>query len=295
VKKTILFVALIVSVLVVSTAQLFAQAASPVTTPTTLFLDKQKPSDLAAKVVDPPVTFNFDLSSRWNSSYVGSFDKLCTKNPVVQTDLMIQMKIKDVPGKFYFDVWNSVDSVGSMNSSPGDELDFTLGWKGEVYKGINLNLWVTYLDFVPIGDMPTGKDQVRFFVEVDRKWDFETKSLFGDEKTTSSIDPFIRFEVSWGLQGYKVKSGLRVYPGVKTNWEFAPSWSVFNKFNFVLDNGACGLDRGVFVDEKVGISWKICKGITIEPISFRVIKPLTAVDDGRKANTIVGTGIVFSF
>jgi hypothetical protein len=157
-------------------------------------------------------------------------------------------------------------------------MDYILGGKGELFDGINLNLWVQYLDFLPVGKLPGNADQVRFFAEFDKKFDFNPDIL--------SITPFIRFEVPFGLCSAEGLTGLRFYSGAKSSWKFAPNW---------FDDGACGMQSGTFFDCKVGLSWKITGWLTIEPLSYRVMTPLNTMNDGRELQKIVTSGLIANF
>lgn len=265
-KRTMMVMALILSVLVVSTVQIFAQAAIQST--------------------NKPVELNFEFNSKWLTKYVSPFDNLVHNKPVVQSEVTAWMKLGSAPGKFYADVWHSTSLNGAMNSDRGDELDYTIGWKGNLWKGISLNLWATYFDFVPIGTIPENRDQVRFFAEFDRK--FEVTQ-------TQSLTPFVRFEVPWGIKDYKDSSGLRVYPGLKYVWEFFPGWSVCQKANLLFDDGAVGLKPGIFGDYRVGLSWQTTKWLAIEPFSFRVVGPFQNSGDDRKTQTIFSAGFSAKF
>lgn len=270
--KTII---LMLSVLAIFTAQSFAQATVQSTN-------------------EPPVRFNFELSSKWNSEYVSPFGKLVYNKPVVQSEATVWIKSSGIPGKFYLDFWNST-SFDTWNSNPGDEIDYTAGWKGELWKGIGLNLWATYLDFLPVGTMPENGDQIRFFTELSQEFRIKSSSLFGNDKTKSVIVPFVCFEVPRGLNGYEDPNGFRVYSGVKGNWEFIPCWSVLQKINLILDDGATGLSPGTFFDYKVCLNWRVSNWLSVEPYNFRVITPLTDVSDGRKTETVFGAGLVAKF
>ena len=237
----------------------------------------------SVKLNDPVVSVEF--SSYWLSQYVSPFDMLVSKNAVVQSEARIWIEPGGDFGRFYADIWHSIDDRGSANSNTGDEIDYTLGWKGNLYRGISLNLWATYFDFVPMGK-ELGGDQIRFNAELERKL------KFGE---TVSVSPSIRFEVPWGLKGYQDPSGLRVYPGVKGSWEFISGCSINQRIGLCLDDGACGLQPGTFIDYKVGFSWQIEKWLMVEPFSFRIIGPLATMSDGRKTEMIFGSGLTVKF
>lgn len=233
--------------------------------------------------------WNISFSSRFQSVYVSPFDKLVWDHPVQQSDLTVFFpKSGCVPGRFYLKLWHSTNFDNTFDDESADEVNYVAGWKGEIGNGVNLNLWMAYLDFHPIGDMPTGGDQIRFFAELDKRFEFE---LCGKQ----SVTPFVRFEVPWGLKGYKDNSGLRVYPGISHSWEFVPNWSFVQSANLCLDDGATGFQPAVIGDYKVGLSWRVNQWLTAEVINVRWVAPLSDVTDGREANTIVSTGLVFKY
>ncbi len=225
------------------------------------------------------VAFDLDFKSYYYSEYVSPFGRLLYDGLVVQSEATIWAKFRDLPGKFYIVSWASTSFEG-WNANKGTEMDYSMGWKGDIGNGVNLNLWVTYLDLLPVGTMPGKNDQVRLFVELDRKFAYESL-LF---------TPFVRFEVPHVVHNCKDRSGLRVYAGVRTAWEFAPKWFLSNKTSLLFDDGATGLQPGTFFDFKISLSWQATEWLSIEPLNFRWITPLTSVSDGRKTWRILGIG-----
>jgi len=288
-RKESRLLALIVSVLVACTAQVFAQATT--TQPASSFLEiskEQHERQQAEKAkANEAGKWDFNLDTRFQSQSVSPFGKLIWPKPVEQQEVTVWFpKVNGIPGRFYFDLWHSTNFDSTFDGEGADEVDASIGWKGEIWNGIGLNLWATYLDFQPIMKTPEKGDQVRFFAELDRKFQI-TK--------TQSLTPFVRFEVPWGLKGYKDDSGLRVYPGVKHNWEFVPNWAIYQKLNLCLDDGATGLQPAVIGDYKTGLTWKVNSWLTIEPINFRVVQPLNSISDGRETEMIVGAAVGIKF
>jgi hypothetical protein len=243
---------------------------------------------------DPLVDFSLDLKSYYKSEYVSPFGRLVYDGPVIQSEVTVWAKFRDIPGKLYFDVWNSY-GLKKWNTNSGDESDYSLGWKGEIFEGINLNLWATYFDFLPVGKMTDGGDQIRFFAEFDHTSKHRLGSIFGEPKSIVTLTESICFEAPYTLQGDKGFAGLRTYLGIKAGWEFLPNWSLSSRVNLCLDDGACGFQSGTLLDYRIGLSYQATKWLNIEPLNVRMIMPLSTMSDGRERQTIWSSGLNLKF
>jgi len=226
---------------------------------------------------DISVTVSSKVYSKYLGSHTGS---ICDDDPSLQNDLFVSL-----PKGFYLEIWHSVGLDGTgLSSDYGDELDYIIGWKGEV-KEINLDLGAVYIDCVDLFKSPQG-DLIIPYLEVNKEFDISENHR---------LTPYVCFEFPYSAKGDEFGHGLWTYFGTKHAWQITPKFAFSQKVNLFFDDGACGNDSGLLGQYRCDLSWQISKSTTIDLISIKAITPFTSLSDNRKTEIVYGAGITYRF
>lgn len=222
--------------------------------------------------------FKVTLSSRVWSKYVVGAGITLHKKPALQTDLFVLS-----PWGFYVDIWQSAGMDGtSPNSDFGDEIDYTLGWRGKS-GNTGLNFGVSYFDVYKLFGAPK-EDVVQLYGEVNHTFPIGNHV----------VAPFVRLEYSMRPPGStaRTQASVLVSSGAA---HFAPllnKVSIFNKAWLAYDSGRL-TGQEIFLFQSLhGLRWSPTKRITVEAPNIKLSIPITHTPDSRKFEAIFGAGVV---
>lgn len=230
---------------------------------------------------DSAGNLSFKVSSKVYSRYLNAgAGNILHDKPVIQTDLFVSL-----PKGFYFDFWHSAGLDGTgLSSDSGDEIDYTVGWSGEV-KNLNLDIGAYYFDCVDIFKSPRG-DFVEPYLEVNKSFDISKNQR---------LTPYVWFGFIYSAKEDEFGHGFYTRFGVKHAWQINPKLRFSQKANLFFDDGACGFDSGVLGEYRCDLSWQISKSTTLDLISVKAITPFTSLSDSRKTEIVYGAGITRRF
>jgi len=218
------------------------------------------------------------VSSKVWSKYLGGTGRVALNKPVIQTDIFVSL-----PKGFYFDVWNSTGLDDSnLSSNFGDEIDWTVGWSGNVIEKTYLDVGLAYYDCY---ELFRSKEYDAFapYIEVGRPIELDSHTL----------TPFGRVE--WNLPvDSLVNSGTYSYAGIKHGWKISKNFLLKQKVDFLYDSGSFGVNSGWIGRYQGELSWQVFRVLSIEPISLKARTPITSMP-GHKTETSVGAGATLSF
>jgi len=231
----------------------------------------------------PPLSFK--LSTGAYSKYLLEAGNLAYDGPVVQTDLTLFFNKPPIKGA-YFNVWWSAGFDDSnLNSNYGDEVDYTVGWAGEV-KGFTLDIGVSLFEMYRIGSLKG--DIIHPYLEVGRPFHLSPQH---------TLTPFFKVTgVSFlpDEEGDRPDGALRMFLGAKHLWSITPGFSISQRAYVLHDEGACGRDSGFIGRYFAGFEKSIAKGLSFNA-GITVSSPITHLDDDRKTEVVYGGGLVFRF
>lgn len=226
--------------------------------------------------VDDPA-FSVEVSANYWSKYI--FDGVVySEDPVIQTDLFIGL-----PRGFYLDVWWSVGlDDSSLSSNFADELDYTIGWSGEIRDNLVIDTCVTYFDFVEIGTY--SEEMVQVSAELSS--DFE----LGEHTLTPFIEYEHIFTVNWSEEG-----GPQVNLGLRHSWSPVDKFDVSQQMQIIYDSGVTGFDAGFIGEYIAALNWQATEKMSVTIIQFQVSGPLESLSDSREGEVAIGCGLGYTF
>ncbi len=236
---------------------------------------------LMLSLVFPLGAWSQTLTIQVKDKYLLGKDIVAYNKPVVQTDLFIPL----IKG-FYLDLWWSSGFNKNLNGGFDDEIDYTVGWSGEV-KNLNLDLGVAYYNLFNLGRV--AGDILQPYFEFGKSFRIKEQHL---------LTPYFRTEIYFPVEwkGVDAKRGALIFGGVKYEWQALEYLTVSQKLAMVYDTGTfIASDRGFLGDYNLALSWKVTEKMSIDLPTFRAIVPLSNLNDGRETKTVFGTGITFKF
>lgn len=214
-------------------------------------------------------------SSMVTSKYLGfGTGNVLSKDPAVQSDLFISWK-----NGLYLDLWNSRGLKGTWNdSSLGNEVDYKIGWKGQVAEKLTLNVAVTYFDEPSVGTFGAG--------DILYTYAYLTKE-------------FKHLSVTAGYENFTTMPESGFHGGNLFNLGVSKSQSLCkDRLNLqasaalVYDTGTLGSHEGLIARGNVAANWNITKRLTFNVIGVNWYAPITA-HDKRTADTVLYSGLTF--
>ncbi len=227
----------------------------------------------AGQEIEPPKEklFKVSASSHLFSAYV--FDgTLVHNNPVLQSDLTLEH------AGLYLNIWWSTDMDGNYSSSYGDEVDYTVGWSGSVWK-LDIDASLAYYDNYKLGKAVGDGFGAKILVSND--FDLNEKH---------ALRPFIRASYYFPLKNKDPQEGWSLVGGVAHVWKANEKLTLTSSASVIHDDGAFGQETGnIFVwNEK--LEFTLTEHLTLD-IGADYYKPLSKFNDDR---SIVGDMWVFS-
>lgn len=233
-----------------------------------------------AQLREQVVETEMSLSSKVLSRFVNQAGLVLHDRPVLQTSLTAA-----TPSGAYANLSHSVgldDADPSSNS--GDEIDYTLGWSGNVVEKVTLDANVAYYDVHKLFQVPQD-DIVVPFLEIGREWQFGQHLLKPRVQGWGFI-PAVGKSSSWTLL-----TGI----GLKHEWKISDWLKLNQEADVKYDNGGLpDTDSGFLADISNGLQWTISEHIEIEAPGIRLTIPLTPFFD-RDFEVIGYGGIAITF
>lgn len=194
--------------------------------------------------------------------------------PVVQSDLEIGL-----PLGFRVNILNSKSLNGGWGETFGDEMDYTLGWKGKVIEKIGLDVSVTFLDELHLFQL--GEDDLLYtrlhLSYTLNEWKF---SAIWENYTTIS---------SGHLTG-----GELLGAGISREFALVGEWLALEVETATLYNTGALHRDGFFQRGMVSLGWEITEGLTV--IAPRVDFYIPFQHDHHQENdAVVFAGLKYQF
>ena len=241
-KKLILIV---IVVLVASTANLFAQ-------------EKEKESSYRPHVL---------FSTTWLAKYIGRNGVIFHDEDVMNSSLAVTL-----PKGFYLNLFHSVGFDDSnLNSNFADEIDYTLGWSGEV-KTVHVNAGISYFDVFKIGS--SKGDIIQPYLYLSKTWKFGQ----------NSITPIIQLDTFLPVKSKVLKEGLLIKAGISYSYPIFKQLSINLSMNIRYDNGAIAFQKAWLLQNSANLKWSINKWSSVEVGAHHQLLLSQASD--RKRNTV---------
>lgn len=199
------------------------------------------------------------------------------EDAVLQTNLSAKFA-----NGIYANIWGSAGLRGRDNSLGGDEMDFTIGWS-TVAKGLNLDLGVTYLNYIDLSDRSVVSDAIMPYLEVSK--DYKLTS-------TQTLAPYVRHEQIFVANG----NGSYSYLGARHTWspEMMKRLSLNSNIAIVYNSRAYGSEDGFVATYTGNANWKLTDKLSVNLPIVKVGAPLDGISD-RNTNASVGAGIAYNF
>jgi hypothetical protein len=194
--------------------------------------------------------------------------------PVIQSDLEIGL-----PFGFRANVLNSKSLNGGWGETLGDEMDYTIGWRGGIVRNLNLDVSVTFLDELHLFQM--GEDDIfysRFHLSYTHNdWSFsgiwENYSTYSDGHLTGG-----------DLLGF----------GVTKEFALVGEWLILEAETATLYNTEALHREGFFQRGMLALGWEIAEGLTM--IAPRVDFYIPFENHHHKVNdAVVFAGLKYQF
>lgn len=188
----------------------------------------------------------------------------------------------------FLNLWDSV-ALERLQSKThaGDELDVTIGWRGEISRDFKLRLSTTLFNLHPIETWWT-RDVALQSLWISKQFDFGKHSLIPELRT------------EWISKTSDFGGGALVLIPMLTHVWRAPfgfeKVNLLNTSAFSRDDGFDGPgnnSKGIFYRWDVGIELRLAKNLFLSP-GFTVQVPLNNPHDGRE-NVEIASGISLKY
>lgn len=183
----------------------------------------------------------------------------------------------------YATIWHSTDFDSDPSGDYGDELDYYLGWAGNVGP-VSLDVGFSYFDAI---ELFRGAKDDTFYLYARVGKTFESK--------TGSYTPFLKGNLYINGRGSEVEGGTVVTAGLEYEPPLPIEWlSLPARFQIGYDDGAFGNDNGFISGFALEANWQVSERFSITAPILQVSIPLTTHDE-RETEWVIGGGIVFNF
>jgi hypothetical protein len=180
----------------------------------------------------------------------------------------------------YLDVWFA-KQVGPVHGVPGNEMDFIVGWAGEVL-ALSIDTALAYYELEP-----------NFDGRKDNAWAPAIKVSKTCGEDALSIAPFVRMEVVIPDSGSSYGDGMFLTGGVEAKLALLEPLSLATASYFTFDSGAYGCDQNVIFGQTAAL--QVAAGAwTLSLPSFLLTTPLES-DAIRQTETCFGVAAESKF
>jgi hypothetical protein len=243
----------------------------------------EQPTDVTSKMAwtDGFAPQVWSISTAFRSQYVFSNGALAYDKFVAQPNLFVKLQ-----NGFTMDVWSSIPvDTSDIGDNFGTELDFTVGWSGEVY-GFNLNLNANYYDMYRV----FRADESDMWVPT-----FETSYDFALTPEIT-VSPYFKLEVNFTTNGATVGETFERL-GTRVSWKMNDLVTLAGDTYALYDPGILGGDVAWIGSAEASVLWDVGGGVIVEFPYVRVISPFdsTKGTDDRGTEIIYGAGMTLNF
>ncbi len=183
----------------------------------------------------------------------------------------------------YLDLWFSHATGSGPANDYGDEVDFTLGWRGRIAGEIDANLGVAELDLYPTQNL-NSHNVTKIFAEI-------APLRLAVPLGPTTLTPYARVEVirSTG-RGYTGK-GL-YYLGARDVWAVGQGLSLVQRLHLLDTPDLPGVSGGLVASYKLEAPYALGHGVVFTP-SFEWIHPY--IDQRPKNSHLFAARIEWHF
>lgn len=163
--------------------------------------------------------------------------------PVVQSDIEINL-----PLGFRVSVLNSKSLNGGWGETLGDEMDYTIGWQGQIVKNFDLDVSVTFLDELHLFQI--GEDDI-FYSKLHLSYTHNQWKFSGIWENYSTYS-------SGHLTG-----GDLLGIGIAKEFILVDKWLILETETASLFNTGALHREGFFQRGIINLGWEIAKGLIV--------------------------------
>ena len=234
-------------------------------------------------IMVPSVVCAHSLSLEVKDKYLISKGITVYEGPVIQTNLTI-----DLPKGFYLGLFGSKSADSSdFTGNFGNEVDYTVGWSG-IVRNLRLDFGVSYLDLAKVFSTKGG-DAVQMYGEVGR-------DIILNGHNTLTLYMRTEMHIPVGKWQGNAHAGAYVFMGVKNQWRVHKYMALNQKLAVMYDTGTfVASDRGFLGHYDLDVSWNLTKALSMSLPTFKLIFPISSLNDGRGVEHMVGGGLNFKF
>lgn len=271
-----LLMALVMSMFAI-TKPVVAQEADPPAAPTLVKIAPEKGVFGSSCAIDV-----------WSKYVGGTGGAVLNHDPAIQPTCTIFHN----PTGLYAGLWASLSPIdlydGTVRDRPGNEVDWYLGWSRDFgdgwYARGQLAYWDTQRLFSGSAEHDTGQALLKL------------KKKFNAGPVT--ISPYA--QVAWVVAFKDTRPEIDENLGVELEILLFEKWSVSGFGEGIHDAGSAGVQSGFMWQASAQLNWKVSDRVTIRPIEFRAIGPITGFQSraeprGREPQTTFGSGFEVNF
>jgi hypothetical protein len=226
-----------------------------------------------------------EIASQWLSQYVSTGGVAFSTDPVEQSSLTASYR------GFYMSLWHSTGISSDLLGNPGAEIDFYLGWSGNlswlnvpILDEVEMDISLSYQDYSALFSRMKD-DFMGLEMEIKRPWKLGERHV---------LAPFIGLEYYYPLSGESNQQGVYASMGLKHSWKLMESVTLEQSIRSTYDSGTYGMESGFIGAYTVSLQWKVTEQFRVDLGQFQYIVPISHFGD--RGNEIVwGGGIRIVF
>lgn len=226
--------------------------------------------------------FSFSFDSVWKSKWIAPNGIETHTEPVVHSSLTI-----GVPHGFYFNLWHSgsADEKFLDSENPwASELDYTVGWSGDLMGWLDVDLGVSYWDSGKMLKKDYG-DFLYTYVNFSKTFNITPNQ---------SITPFVNI----GMYNLPMENwtgdGICLYVGARYDIALTEKLSLSITPTFIQDDGTIGADSGNLGSAEATFCYKITENLSVN-LGVKAWTPLEHLDDNRRTQIVPFAGLSFKW
>lgn len=227
-----------------------------------------------------------EVASQWLNQYVNTGGISFSDKPVLQSSLTVTM-----PSGFYAQVWHSTGIDANLLDNPGAELDFYLGWNGNlawlnvpILEDVEADFSVSYQDYPGLFSR-MNEDFLGLTLEIKKPFEMNEAHM---------LSPFVAVEYYYPLSGNGGEQGIYASIGLKHSWKIWGPVSFEQSIRGTYDSGAFGYEPGLVVAYTASVQWKATENLSVDLGLVQYTVPISSFHD-RGNEIVYGAGIRYAF